>query len=212
MLKPFLLAIFDLDDTLIQSHINFRQIRLTIAELFTPPLSEEFITKTAILELLEILKQKHPEKYEEGYKRMTALEYESCENATVMLGATEVSSTLKQNGITPAIYTNNSRRTVNMYLKKPEFSFLQEFTIFTRDDITHPKPHPEGLNAIMELKKIPNEQTIYIGDSYIDAIAANKANIRFIWFNSREIDPNLFPSPPYATLSKWSELEKLLHF
>ncbi|MHA2244259.1 MAG: HAD family hydrolase [Candidatus Hodarchaeales archaeon] len=207
------LIIFDLDDTLIHSNINYSQIRNQIAELFVPTLSDENITKTPILELLEKLRKVYPSKFTEGYKRIDEAERKAAKNAMVIPGAQKLPSILKKFNIFSAIFTNNSRKTIKLYLANPKFNFLKRFQILTRDDFKNPKPNPEGLISIIEgfnIEQITKDNTIYVGDSYIDAIAAYQANIRFIWFNSRDIDQNLFPTSPYATMTNWSNFESIL--
>jgi phosphoglycolate phosphatase-like HAD superfamily hydrolase len=213
--QPINLLIFDLDDTLIQSQIDYDQIRNEIVELFDQSIPSKDISKTPILMLLERLKEVHPEKYPEGYKRVYETEKNASEKAKIMEGAQEIPSLLKKYKIHSVIYTNNSSNTVYQYLAKSKFKFLREFQILTRDDFTKPKPDPEGLIKIVELfqeeqvSQITRESTAYVGDSYIDAIAAHKANIKFIWFKSRDINKKLFPQV-FASLSHWDEFESIL--
>ncbi len=205
------LFIFDLDDTLIQSNINYSEIRYRVAELFTPPLSNDFILKTPILELLKKLREDNPEKYDEGYRRIDKAEKEAIKMATVIQGADRIPLILKKYDIQYIIFTNNSRSTADLY--QTRFNFLKEFQILTREDFNNPKPDPEGLIEIIERynnESITRENTVYVGDSYIDAIAAYRANIRFIWFKSRDINPDLIPTPPYAILTDWSNFESIL--
>ena len=207
------LFIFDLDDTLLHSNINYSQLRFQIAELFSTPLSKEIVEKTPILELLKRLKDEDQDKFNEGYRRVNETERKATKPATIIPGAEKLPSVLKKYNLYSAIYTNNSRGTIKLYLSNPAFKFLKEFTILTRDDFRRPKPDPEGILKIIEGyhdRQISNENTMYIGDSYIDAIAANRANIKFIWFNSRDIDLKLFPRPPYAMITDWSDFESTL--
>ncbi len=213
MNKMIRLLIFDLDDTLIHSNINYSDIRYQIAELFDPQLSVEVISKTPILELLEKLQQVHPHKFSEGYERIDEAERKAAKNATIIPGANKIPLIIKKYNLHSVIYTNNSKMTIKLYLANQTFEFLKEFKILTREDFKKPKPNPEGLISIIEGfhdKQITKGNTVYVGDSYIDAIAAKRADIRFIWFNSRDIDQSLFPRPPYATLTDWSDFESIL--
>lgn len=211
--RPINLMIFDLDDTLIQSQIDYDQIRFEIVELFEQPIPSSEFSKTPILILLEQLKEVHPEKYPEGYRRVYETERNAIKKAKIMEGAQRIPSLLKKHKIHSAIYTNNSSNTVKQYLTK--FAFLRNFHILTRDDFTKPKPDPEGLIKILKLyqeknvSQITRESTAYIGDSYIDAIAAHRADIDFIWFKSRNIDKKLFPRV-YASLTHWDEFESII--
>ncbi|UCE14200.1 MAG: HAD hydrolase-like protein [Candidatus Heimdallarchaeota archaeon] len=213
MIKTIKLVIFDLDDTLVSSNINYSQIRRSVADCFPQPLLEDTIEKTPILQLLEKLKQEYPEKYPEGYRIVDEAEKAASLNARIIEGAEKIPAILKKYAIQSVIFTNNSKDTVASYLSKPKFNFLKTFKIFTREDFSHPKPNPEGFISIIEEfkdKQITKGDTLYIGDSYIDAIAADRADIRFVWFNSRNIDQSLFPSPPFATLTDWSDFESIL--
>ncbi|MFX1284607.1 MAG: HAD family hydrolase [Promethearchaeota archaeon] len=213
MNKPIKLLITDLDDTLIRSNINYSKIRLQIADLFPVPLSTEMIMKTPILGLLKKLKRDFPEKFIEGYQRIDEAEKRATKTATVIQGAEKIPLIIKKHNLYSAIYTNNSKSTIELYLTNPRFYFLKEFQILTREDFNNPKPDPEGLISIIDSfndKLITKENTAYIGDSYIDAIAAHRANIKFIWFHSRDIDQNLFPDTPYQTLTDWVDFESIL--
>lgn len=205
------MIIFDLDDTLLCSNIDYSQIRYSIAELFNSPLSEEVIKNTPILKLLKRLKQEHPDKYDEGKTRLIELEKTAADFATVLKGAEKIHSLLTDLHIQAAILTNNSVDTLNLYLTKPHFNFLTKFKIFTREDFTHPKPDPEGIIKIIEKHEVSPDNVIYVGDSYIDALAAQQSGVRFIHFKSRETNQKLFPEPPYATITNWDEFEDLLN-
>ena len=213
MHRPVKLVIFDLDDTLIKSSINYSQIRNQIAQLFIPPLPSDVASKTPILELLEILKRIHPEKYNEGYRRIDEAEREATRTATVIQGAKNIPGIIRKYKLSSVIYTNNSKNTIDLYLANQIFDFLKTFQILTREDFTKPKPDPEGLISIIKGfndKEITKKNTVYVGDSYIDAIAAYRAKIRFVWFNSRKIDESLFPAPPYANITDWYNFESVI--
>jgi len=208
------LVIFDLDDTLLHSNINYSELRFQVAELFSSPLPTETILKTPILELLRRLKQESKNKFAEGYRRIDEAEKKAARTATIISGAEKLPLIIKKFNLKSAIYTNNSKKAIDLYLANPVFEFLKEFSILTRDDFSRPKPDPEGILSIIEGfhdKQISKSNTIYIGDSYLDAIAADRAGIRFIWFNSRNIDQKSFPSPPFAILTHWSDFETIVH-
>ncbi|MHA1968455.1 MAG: HAD family hydrolase [Candidatus Hodarchaeales archaeon] len=195
MYIPIKKIIFDLDDTLIHSNIDYNRIRSIIAQLFNPPIVEIEAKSTAILILLEKLRREHPDLYPIGKKRMIEL---------------KIPDILKKFNIESVIFTNNSIETLNLYLSKPRFKFLRGFKIFTRDDFSKPKPDPEGIFQILDKFSFAPECTVYIGDSYIDSKAAYAAGIRFVHFSSREMNLNLFPVPPYSTITSWNEFEDLL--
>ncbi len=46
------------------------------------------------------------------------------------------------------------------------------------EDVTHPKPDPQGINLALEKLKVKPEEALYVGDSLADMLAAQKAGCR----------------------------------
>jgi len=72
--------------------------------------------------------------------------------------------------------------------------FLAEFNlngyfdlVVTSSDVTRPKPHPEALLKILNYFDLEPDQTIYIGDSRVDEMAARAAAIPLVAFRNREL-------------------------
>ena len=206
----FELIIFDLDDTLIRSSIDYSKIRLKLIKLFPEEAKPSSIHTFPILKLLKKLKAINDELHKEGRIIVETNERAAVKGAVVMKGAENLPELLHKFNLTGVIYTNNSRDTVNLYQAKSEFTFLNKFNIITRNDVNNPKPDPEGLLKIIDDFKLSNSNTIYIGDSYIDSEAASKANIEFILFNSRKLDLNSLNAVPLFVLDSWSDFEPLL--
>jgi phosphoglycolate phosphatase len=62
------------------------------------------------------------------------------------------------------------------------FGLLEYFeTIIGRQEVENPKPHPEPiLNALKNMNEIGHTNTYMIGDTKLDLIAAQKANIKSV--------------------------------
>ena len=210
MVNSIKLAIFDLDDTLVHSSINYAKIRFKIAELFPRNIQLPNLDQTPILQILNQLKEINDNLFQQASQIVERSERNAVEKATIMEGVTILPELLEQNKIRGAIYTNNTKNNVKLYLQKPGFDFLNYFEIITRNDISKPKPDPEGLMKIINKWNIPKLNTIYIGDSFIDSEAARRANIRFFLFNSRKLDPKTLKTSPFLVLKDWSEFESLL--
>ncbi len=62
------------------------------------------------------------------------------------------------------------------------FGIMKYFeTIIGRQEVQNPKPHPEPvLKALENMKIIPSKKVYMIGDTKLDIIAANKANINSV--------------------------------
>ncbi|MHA1944905.1 MAG: HAD family hydrolase [Candidatus Hodarchaeales archaeon] len=210
MIDPIELIIFDLDDTLVRSSINYAKIRTEIAELFPKDSQLPHLNRTPILKLIKQLRELDEDLFHQAKLIVEKSERNAVNKAIIMDGASVIPSLLKHYNIKGVIYTNNTRETVKLYLRKLGFEFLSSFEIFTRDDIQKPKPDPEGIIMILNRWSIPKLNTLYIGDSFIDSEAANNAKIKFILFNSRNMDPNNLKTIPLLTLNDWSEFEPFL--
>jgi len=59
--------------------------------------------------------------------------------------------------------------------------------VVTSSDVERPKPHPEGLLKILSYFKLAPHQTIYVGDSKLDELAAEAARIPLVAYRNRDL-------------------------
>ena len=206
-MKKLTLIIFDLDDTLVHSSIDYNLMRIEVSNLFVPPLARELVNRP-VVSLLEDLKSIHPEKVAVAMSRLQSIEEHSSAQLKIVEGA-DLLPRLLNNKIRAAVLTNNSKASVERYLERPGFEFLKSFHIVTRDDAAM-KPDPSGILRIMADFGASAPETICIGDSYIDSEAAHRAGVRFVWFDSRGLDPATFRNPPMARMTRWSDFPATL--
>lgn len=84
-----------------------------------------------------------------------------------------------------AVATNRSD-TMNRILS--EFSLTEYFDlVVSSSDVDKPKPYPDLLINIMEYFKIKPFQSIYIGDSKLDEMAARAAEVPFVAYKNRDL-------------------------
>ncbi len=57
--------------------------------------------------------------------------------------------------------------------------------VISASDVTHPKPHPEQLQKILNYFNLKPDQAIYIGDSELDDQAAEKAGVPFVAYKNQ---------------------------
>ncbi len=55
-------------------------------------------------------------------------------------------------------------------------------------DVSHPKPHPEGVRMILEGFNLRPEEAVYIGDSKVDEEVSQRAGVPFIAYKNRCLD------------------------
>lgn len=84
-----------------------------------------------------------------------------------------------------AIATN---RTDTMARVLEAFDLVPLFDeVVTARDVRHPKPHPEPLLTILERFDLQAKQAMYIGDSPVDAEAAQAAGVPFVACGNPEL-------------------------
>lgn len=86
---------------------------------------------------------------------------------------------LRKKGIKLAIVTSKFHKSIVEALKKDNLENFVDI-IVGGDDVSTPKPNPECLNKVLKMACVDKKKTLYVGDSIVDAIAAEQANIDFI--------------------------------
>ena len=178
-----MIILFDLDGTLIDStqaivdsfmdvH-NFYELDLPkedkIVSLIGYPLEKMFLQLGANEDSLDELVLKYKEFYRPRSLGMTTL-LEDAKEAIVN------ASKIARLGI---VTTKVSERT-NALLKSLEVSEYFEVVI-GRDSVTNPKPDPEPvLKALKYFENVEYDNAFMIGDTYMDIVAANKADVTSI--------------------------------
>ena len=103
--------------------------------------------------------------------------------------------------IKTAIATN---RTDTMNRLLAEFNLDGYFDlVVTSSDVERPKPHPDVLLKILNYFKLAPNQTIYVGDSKVDELAAEAARIQLIAYRNRDLESNYH-------IDTLKDLEKIL--
>jgi len=77
--------------------------------------------------------------------------------------------------------------------------------VVTASDVMRPKPHPEALLKILNYFDLEPYQTIYIGDSQVDEMAARSAAMPFVAFRNRKLSADYH----IDTLKEFEELLNL---
>jgi phosphoglycolate phosphatase len=86
---------------------------------------------------------------------------------------------LKRRGITLGIVSTKFRYRIEAILRRE--NLLDVFEIIVGgDDVSEHKPNPEGLLAAIERLGISFSNTLYVGDSVIDAETAKRAGVPFV--------------------------------
>lgn len=83
---------------------------------------------------------------------------------------------LKKKGFKLGIVTGKAKRSLDISLNILCMNDLFDVMI-TGDDVTSPKPHPEGIHKALEQLNIDHSHAVFIGDSNADILAGKEANV-----------------------------------
>ncbi|MDR5695199.1 MAG: HAD-IA family hydrolase [Armatimonadota bacterium] len=209
--RSSIVLIFDLDNTVIYSHIDFRAIRLALIEIlhkYGSTFPTEMLVRHAIPELVAMGEHIGPEVGKAMWEVVMHHERAGLEGATLVEHAPEVLNTLKGWGYRLALLTNNGRAAVEEVLHA--FGLAGTFeVVVSREDVHSPKPSPEGITLILNRLRGSPALAYMIGDAWIDGLAAQRAGVRFIAFQPREEDLRSRGIVPWAVIQ---DLRELLRF
>lgn len=152
-------VIFDLDDTLVSSALNFKTIK---AELGCP----------INVDILEFVSGFDPEQQTKMHNIIVQHEVKDAHNAVKLHGVDELLSLLHHLTVPCAIVTRNCREAAAIKIKSND---IKIDLVLSRED--HPaKPAPDALIHVSQLWQIAPENVLYVGDYLYDVQAANNAN------------------------------------
>ncbi len=159
-------VIFDLDDTLIASALDFDAMRRDMG----------FAPGQYILETLEALPE--GDRKEQCRAILRRHEHRGATVATLIPGARELVAELQRRKIPQAILTRNSREMTDLALRRLELEFDP---VLTREDAP-PKPDPAGLLAICRTWRVDVADVIFVGDFQFDLLAGRRAGIKTVLY------------------------------
>jgi phosphoglycolate phosphatase len=113
---------------------------------------------------------------------------------------------LLASGLTLGIVSTKYRRRISAFLKREELTHAFQVVVGGEDVAAH-KPDPAGLLMAVEKLGHSSVQTVYIGDSVVDAETAKRANVAFVAVLSGVTPKNAFRD--YAPLAIIDNLQML---
>ncbi len=179
-------VVFDMDGTIVEFNLPINKIkeRLGVRRYIL----EEIMERENSFELLKIL-----EEYEIRAARKSKL----------YKGAKEFINLLRDSGVISAIYTRNSRKSVEINLKKHGLKFDY---VFTREDDIKPSPNP--ILDVIRKEGLRRERCVMIGDFKLDYLTAKNAGIKFWLFINEKNKNYLDEIPADLTFNCYLELIK----
>jgi phosphoglycolate phosphatase len=207
------IVVFDLDNTLVHSRIDFMGIRqavirrlLEVGALEAPPPDPRV---RAIPEWLDLAADHDPNLAAELWTLVDQFERDGMVHGTVESDARETLDRLAAAGLRLAVLTNNSLGSAEAALARFDLRAPLEL-VLAREVV--PALKPDGSGVIKAHAALGGGPTFVVGDSYIDGLATQRAAVgaRFIAFRPNLADLQARGVEPWATASALAEVPGLL--
>jgi len=203
-------ALFDMDGTLVETNIDFPLMKremLALGERHGIPASElQGLDILAVVDRVtsRLGKEEAKSVRQEAFDRLEQIELIHAEEACAIDCAPELLNTLEDAGIRVAIVTRNCRSAVRLSLEK---GGIRADVLLTRDDVPKTKPHPDHLHQALEMLGVPPQESITIGDHWMDIRAGKAAGTRTIGFLRPDRAKDFFDAePPDLVICDLAEL------
>lgn len=205
--------IFDLDNTLVQSKIDFRRMAHALVDHLGRRLGEERVPQDLVHRPIAAIVERarglapQSEIVAELWRLVAEHEAMGMQDLQVEPGAVETVNALKKRGHPLAVCTNNARVATLEALE--HFGLPHPFApVVTRDEVRHLKPSPEGLISIVSAwKERGIKRCVMVGDSWLDGKAAAEAGVLFVEYKSNE---GRVPREPVPVWHRVTHLDKVL--
>lgn len=178
MLKNF---IFDVDRTLVNSYnIELSTLKEALFIVTNTLYTDDIMNELSILPTKKFFSKLGIDTASDTMKLINRHWGRLLQNKKIdfFVGMKEVLVELKNKDCFLAIVTSRTKEELEELESLMEIIDLFDI-IVTADLVNRPKPDPESINVIVEEKQLNREETIYIGDSKNDLLAAQAANIKF---------------------------------
>ncbi|WP_394252241.1 HAD family hydrolase [Vibrio profundi] len=154
-------VVFDLDNTLVSSQINFQHLR----EQIGCPKNQDLLTFADAL----------PSEAEQQQAHQQILDHELSDatSAAPMKGCLSLLNYLKESEYHLGIVTRNCETATEMKLEHCEISIER---VVSREEFA-PKPEPDALLALQQEWQLESWQLLYVGDYLYDLEAAENAQM-----------------------------------
>lgn len=167
-LSMYSYVILDFDGVVVNIDLDWKEVKRNLAEVVNT-------TQQLSLTNLYLLSQARSKK-ETFIKVLSSYEIKALKTKQ----PSKLLSLLQKINKPYSIISNNTHASIDYYFSQIDSTYQPEY-IVAIDDVSMPKPHPEGIEKLLSINN--NSSTVLIGDRQTDEIAAWFAKIDYINFS-----------------------------
>lgn len=197
--QSFKAVLFDLDGTLLDSAVHFHTILNVLAEQEgLPALTINDVRQWAsngvavMLDKCLNIGAEHPEASRLSEQFLNLYDQQVHVSLPLFDDIAELLQVLAERQLPVAIITNKGRR-FYQHIEQQITPLCPIMMGITKDDVTHIKPHPEGLNRVVQALSLTASDCLYVGDHVRDIEAAQRASMASATAEWGYIEPNSDP-------------------
>jgi len=172
--------IFDLDGTIVNLNVNWRELKQTLSERYSKIYDESCQFNSISGGLSYIVSKDDKEELVNFFDLIRKFEVKNIDKNTPIEESIYFINHLQEFGIKKdiklVIFSLNTRKTIKESLKREKILNKFDF-IVGREDVRRWKPEPEGLIKIQNHYDIKADEMIYIGDMKKDLLTGNNAGV-----------------------------------
>ncbi len=189
--RPPRAVIFDLDDTLVRSTVDFGKFRRLVIEKivdFGENLDNYDPTELIVAIIGRFEENQRTSGVPESAIRsrlaeldtiMDKVEMERADHTIAIKGAVELLKMLKMRGVRVGILTRGCRQYAEHVLERTGLIDMVD-GLECRNSETRPKPSPDAYLRLVHSLGVGKDETVFVGDHVIDAQCAKNAGVPFI--------------------------------
>ncbi|WP_051271855.1 HAD family hydrolase [Shimazuella kribbensis] len=199
------LILFDLDGPIAMQPKGHKSARLDEDERYVQLLGDYPLTHPHEL-LVKLVKEENPV-LQDVERLVTSKERLSAESAILTPLAKEFVETLEQLHFGLAVTSNGSIEAVDRFLEKNSVTSFGEHVYTRTSDRILLKPDPDCIQRAIANTGIAASDSLMIGDSWSDVVAAKSAGVAFLGFAwTEEKKQELLEAGAQLLVSSWEEL------
>ncbi len=190
---PVRAVLFDLDGTLVHTHIDFAAMKRAVLDLVREVGVDpaEFLQQD-VLTILSTVSARLPDPAAFRHRveeTLVRIELAACEGAVEAEGARDTLRWLLERGIRVGIVTRNSPAAARRVLEDVP---LPHEVLLTRADTPRVKPDPLHLHLALEQLDVAPSAAVMVGDHVMDVQGGRAAGLRTVGVLTPERRPDFF--------------------